>query len=202
MLLPGDEVHIRVAVGAGCTLHLIDIGGLVVYGRPDEIGDPSQWHARIDLAPRAHVTWEGLPTVITDAGSLARSLTITLADQSSAVVRETLVLGRTGERGGRLTADTDVSDPIGPLVRETLEVRGDAPVPGILGRNRVMDSILAVGDPTLTSALTTDLPGTTRLEFERAGTAVRYLGDAAHDSPLDDVRVGTRRLDAEPHRAA
>jgi urease accessory protein len=198
MLLPGDDVRIRIAVGAGCALTLVDIGGLVVYGRPGEAGDASQWHARVDLQPGAHLTWEGLPTVITDAGSLTRSLTITLAAGSSAVLRETLVLGRTGERGGRLTADMDVSDAIGPLVRETLEVRGDSPVPGILGPNRVMDSVIAVGD----QASVADVAGATRLELERGGTVVRYLGDAAHESPLGGLLIGAARLAREPARVA
>ena len=30
MLLPGDDVRIRITVGEGCTLRLVDIGGLVV----------------------------------------------------------------------------------------------------------------------------------------------------------------------------
>ncbi|MGB4778342.1 urease accessory protein UreD, partial [Microbacterium sp.] len=106
MLLPGDEVRVRIRVGAGCTLGLVDIGGLVVYGRGDA-GDASQWHAHLDLAADAHLTWDGLPTVVTDDGELARTLTVRLAAGSSAVLRETLVLGRTGERGGRLRTDTD-----------------------------------------------------------------------------------------------
>ncbi|WP_374976457.1 urease accessory protein UreD [Microbacterium trichothecenolyticum] len=194
MLLPGDDVRLRITVGEGCTLCLVDIGGLIVYGRPGETGDASQWHARVDLEPDAHLTWDGLPTVITDAGSLTRSLTIRLGRLSSAVLRETLVLGRTGELGGRLTADTDVSDTIGPLVRETLEVRGDARVPGILGANRVMDSIIAVGHQEPVA----DVPGATRLELDRGGTVLRYLGDAAHDSPLGGVLLGGARLDREP----
>ena len=194
MLLPGDDVRIRITVGEGCTLRLVDIGGLVVYGRPGETGDASQWHARVDVEPGARLAWDGLPTVITDAGSLTRSLTITLGHDASAVLRETLVLGRTGERGGRLTANTDVSDARGPIVREALEVRGDSRVPGILGANRVMDSIISVGD----QAPVADVPGVTRLELDRAGTVVRYLGESAHDSPLGGVLLDAALLDREP----
>lgn len=198
MLLPGDDVRLRITVGEGCTLALVDIGGLVVYGRPGETDDASQWHAQVGLERGAHLTWDGLPTVITDAGSLTRSLTITLGRDASAVLRETLVLGRTGELGGRLTAETEVTDDVGPIVRETLEVRGDSPVPGILGANRVMDSILAVGD----QASVADVPGTTRLELDRGGTVVRYLGAAAHDSPLGGVLLGVTPHDREPAHVA
>lgn len=198
LLLPGDDVRLRITVGEGCTLSLVDIGGLVVYGRPGETGDASQWHARVALERGAHLSWNGLPTVITDAGSLTRSLSVTLAGDSSAVLRETLVLGRTGERGGRLTSDMDVSDTIGPLVRETLEVRGDAPAPGVLGGTRVIDSIIAVGD----QAPVAHVFGATRLELDRGGTVVRYLGDAAHDSPLGSVLLGATPHTREPAHVA
>ncbi|MFE5409560.1 urease accessory protein UreD [Microbacterium sp. NPDC056569] len=198
MLLPGDDVRIRIRVGEDCTLSLVDIGGLVVYGRPGEAGAASQWHARVDLAARAHLAWDGLPTVITDAGSLTRSLTMTLARGSSAMLRETLVLGRVGERGGRLTADTDIRDAIGPILRETLEARGDARVPGILGPTRVVDSLIAVGDDVAVS----DVRGTTRLDLERAGTVLRYLGDAAHDSPLSGSLTVATRPHLEPAHVA
>ena len=188
MLLPGDEVLIDISVGEGCALTLTDIGGLVVYGRPGE-GDTSRWHARVDLSAGARLAWEGLPTVVTDAGQFVRSLTITLAPGSSAILRETLVLGRSGERGGRLTADTGISDPLGPLLRETLDVSGDSPVPGVLGRTRVMDSIVAVGDhgplPVVAGAVI--------LALERGGTVMRYLGDNAHLSPLGAVRLDDLR---------
>lgn len=197
MLLPGDGVHMRITVGQGCTLRLVDIGGLVVYGRPGEADAASQWHAHVELARDAHLTWEGLPTVITAAGDLSRSLTLRLEPASTAVLRETLVLGRVGERGGRLTADTDIADATGPILRETLEVRGDGGMPGILGASRVVDSIIAVGDAVALA----DVAGATRLDAERGGTVLRYLGDAAHDSPLGSVARIAAPV-AEPAHAA
>ena len=197
MLLPGDDVRLRIEVGEECALRLVDIGGLVVYGRTGEPGAASQWHARIDLAAGAHLVWEGLPTVVTDAGSLERSLAVRLAARSSALLRETLVLGRAGERGGRLTSDTDVTDAAGPLLRETVRVHGHAPVPGVLGAARVMDSISALGD----TALAVDVAGaagTARLELERGGTVLRHLGDEAHASPLGDIWDGLTRGAAVP----
>lgn len=180
MLLPGDDVRIRITVGEGCTLRLVDIGGLIVYGRSGEVGDASQWHAHVDLAAGAHLAWDGLPTVITDAGRLTRSLTMTLAAGASAVLRETLVLGRVGERGGALRADTDIRDAHGPILRESLQARGDMRVPGVLGRARVIDTVSAFGDHPPFD----EVAGAALLELERAGTVLRYLGDAAHDSPL------------------
>jgi urease accessory protein len=191
MLLPADRVRIRVSVGEGCILRLVDIGGLVVYGREGAADEASQWHARVDLAAHAHLTWDGLPTVITDAGVLTRSLTVRLASDASAMLRETLVLGRAGERGGRLAAETDAADAVGPILRESLEVTGADPVPGILGAERVVDSILALGD----HAPVADAPGAVRLDFERGGTMLRYLGDAAHASPLGSIHLAAATLE-------
>jgi len=189
MLMPGDDVRIQISVGEGCMLSLVDIGGLVVYGRTGEIGATSQWHARVDLAERAHLSWGGLPTVITDAGHLTRSLTVRLAPGSSAMLRETLVLGRAGEQGGRLRADTDAADAVGPILRESLEVSGRDPVPGVLGTERVMDSILAFGERVIVA----DVPGAARLDLERGGTVLRYLGEALHESPLAGFTIAASR---------
>ena len=194
MLLPGDAVRIEINVGEGCTLHLVDVGGLVVYGRPDETGEPSHWHARIDLANGAHLGWQGLPTVITDAGHLTRSLTVRLAADSSATLRETLVLGRSGERGGRVTTETDAADAVGPILRDRLEVSGAEPVPGVLGTDRIVDSILALGERSELA----DVPGAARLEFERGGAMLRYLGDALHESPLEGSGMGAVLLEPQP----
>lgn len=179
MLMPGDHVELDIRVGDGCSVRLVDIGGLIVYGR-EEVGQ-SQWHARLDLGADAHLVWDGLPTVVTDAGSLTRSMTVRLGAGASVIARETLVLGRSGERGGALTADVDVTDAAGPVLRERLQVRGDQPRPGILGSCRVVDSVLYLGE----GIEAPHVPGALRLDLERGGAVLRYLGDHAHDSPLE-----------------
>tara|TARA_Y100000114_G_scaffold155758_1_gene180772 strand:- start:357 stop:1148 length:792 start_codon:yes stop_codon:yes gene_type:complete len=181
MLMPGDHVELDVRVGDGCSVRLVDIGGLIIYGR-EEVGQ-SQWHAHLDLGADAHLVWEGLPTVVTDAGSLTRSMTVRLGAAASVVARETLVLGRSGERGGALTADVEVTDAAGPVLRERLQVRGDQPCPGILGSQRVVDSVLYLGE----GITAPHVPGAVRLDLERGGAVLRYLGDHAHDSPLESL---------------
>lgn len=198
MLLPGDDVRIDISVGEGCELTLVDIGGLVVYGREGRVGGASGWHACIELADRARLRWDGLPTVITDAGALTRSLTVRLAAGASAILRETLVLGRAGERGGRVQADTEITDAVGPILRETLDVAGGAPAPGILGADRIVDTILAVGE----RAVLPDVPGACLLSFERGGSMLRHMGRAAHDSPLPDVLARFAVPEVEPARVS
>jgi len=182
MLMPGDRVDLRIRVGDGCSLRLEDIGGLVVYGRPG--GDTaSAWHADLRLGAESVLIWDGLPTVITDAGALERRTTIRLGPRAGVLLRETLVLGRTGERGGRLASETDAADAAGPLLRETLHVDGGAPVPGVLGDQRVVDSILALGEHVPVPSV----DGATRLDLERGGAVLRHLGSHAHASPLEGL---------------
>lgn len=195
MLLPGDEVQMDITVGDGCTLNLVDIGGLVVYGRVGEDA-PSHWHIRIVVGTDAHLTWDGLPTVITDAGRLTRSLTVSLGRGSSSTVRETLVLGRAQEHGGHVTTSADIVDSAGPILRETLAVSGLEPVPGVLGSHRVVDSILAFGDRRPLA----EVDGAVRLDLDRGGTVLRHLGDAAHLSPLGDAWREDARSVAEGPR--
>lgn len=197
MLLPGDEVQMRIAVDEGCTLGLTDIGGLVVYGRAGGRDDPSHWDATVTLGARARLTWDALPTVIADAGALVRSLTVSVGEDAVAVVRETLVLGRTGERGGRLVAETSVADADGPLLRESLRLSGVDPVPGVLGNCRVLDSIVAVGESSATSGI----DGISRLDLERGGAVLRFLGDEAHESPLGAAWIDIARTSPAPNPA-
>jgi urease accessory protein len=197
MLLPGDDVRIDIRVDAGCELHLVDIGGLVVYGRPEGDEAPARWHAVVELAPAARVTWEGLPTVVTEHGRLLRSTTLRMASGSSALLRETLVLGRTGESGGELRSEMDAEDEHGPLLRETLEVRGARPEAGVLGRCRVMDSIVALGRRLDTE----EDDAVTRLELARGGTVLRDLCGAAHDSRLGELwRAVVRTSEEHPRQ--
>ncbi|WP_249353945.1 urease accessory protein UreD [Microbacterium sp. 2FI] len=174
VLLGGDHVHVGIDVGAGCTLEIQDVGGTVAYR-----GSRSSWVVDIRIGPDATLLWDGLPFVVTDGADVERRSTVTLEPGARAVIRETLVLGRHGERGGRLASALAVADRDGPILVERLEADGTAPEPGVLGVNRVHDAVVAVGfRPRLQP---------NDLEFERAGAMARHLSDHTHGSPLDPV---------------
>lgn len=174
VLLGGDRVHIEVDVGPGCTLEIEDVGGTVAYQ-----GAPSSWALKVRIGIGATLLWQGLPFVVTDDANTKRSTSLDLAVDARAVIRETLVLGRYGERGGRLVSTLAVSDADGPMLVERLEAEGSLPEPGVLGSNRVIDAVLAVGFRPPAR------PGD--LEFERPGSLARHLSDHTHGSPLDRV---------------
>lgn len=110
LLLGGDAITIDIAVGPGCRLRLLDVGGTVAY---DGEGRRSSWDATVTVAENAVLHWDGLPFVVSDGADVRRRTTIELADGAGLRLRETVVLGRSGERGGTIMIDTAVRDARG-----------------------------------------------------------------------------------------
>jgi urease accessory protein len=176
ILLGGDDVRVDVTVGAGCLLEIEDVGGTIAY-RAD--GRRSSWTMQVDVEEGGALIWRGLPFVVTDGAEVERRATLNLALGATAVIRETLVLGRHGESGGRLCSSFAARDADGPLLVEQLELDGLAPQPGVMGSHRVLDSVIALGFEPVTS------PGD--LVLESPGAIARRLGDETHTSRLDRV---------------
>lgn len=176
ILLGGDRVHVEVTVGTGCLLELEDVGGTIAY-RAD--GRASAWTMDVRIEPGGALLWRGLPFVVTDGAEVDRRTTLDLGAGATAVIRETLVLGRHGESGGRLRSSFVASDTDGPLLIEQLELDGLVPEPGVLGTHRVLDSVIALGfDPQTNDG---------DLVLEQPGAIARHLGAETHTSRLDRV---------------
>lgn len=174
MLLGGDDVRIDIDVGPACTLEIEDVGGTVAYP-----GARSSWVLEVRVGAGGTLLWNGLPFVVTDGADVARRTSVRLGLDARAVLRETLVLGRHGERGGRLISEFAVLDSGGPVLVERMDVDGSAPEPGVLGGNRVIEAVIAVGFRPPTRPLD--------LEFDQPGAMARHLSDHTHGSPLDAV---------------
>jgi urease accessory protein len=174
VLLGGDHVRVDIDVGPECTLEIEDVGGTVAY-----CGARASWILDVRVGAKATLLWQGLPFVVTDGADVERRTSLTLDTGARAVIRETLVLGRYGERGGRVNSTLAVVDSDGPVLLERLDANGGAPEPGVLGENRVIDAVVAVGfRPPSRPA---------DLEFDRPGSMARHLSDHTHGSPLDPV---------------
>lgn len=177
LLLPGDEVAIRIRVGSGCLLRLEDIGGTVAYGgRPER----SRWTADIELEEGAALVWAAKPLIVSDGAEIVRTTRARIDDGASLLLRETTVLGRSGERGGTIRSRTLVDQGRYPLLAEGLHASGSSPQPGVLGGHSVFDAVVLAGIcPEMRTA------GTMMLEGQ--GAVARHLGSHTHDSPLDAV---------------
>ena len=176
LLLGGDRVHLEIEVGEGCVLELEDVGGTIAY-RAD--GQRSSWTMDARVESGGTLLWRSLPFVVADGADVVRRSTVHLAAGATAVIRETLVLGRHGERGGRLASSFTARDPDGPLLVEHLDLDGSTPAPGVLGGHRVLDTVIALGFRPPVS--------TGDLVLEHPGAIARHLGTETHTSRLDRV---------------
>lgn len=116
LLLGGDRVRVEVHVGEGVELELVEVSGTVAYaGR----GRSASWDVDVRVDAGGLLLWDAAPFVVADGADVERSTRVSLADGGArgargvALLRETLVLGRSGEEGGRLRTRTrvDLSAP-------------------------------------------------------------------------------------------
>jgi urease accessory protein len=198
LLLGGDEVALDVEVGPGALLELSDIAGTVAYhGR----GRPATWHTALRLGVGARLVYAGEPLIVSDGADVSRTLTVDLAEDASARLRETVVFGRAGEVGGRLDTTTGLRRAGEDFCRERLLLDHDArDRPGILAGVRVLDTVLDLGRAPPDrreggSAPSADLRGCTTSFSARSdvvtyalldegSTLTRFLGAGLAESPL------------------
>ena len=180
LLLGGDEVALEVELGPGAVLDLFDVAGTVAYhGR----GRPASWQLAVTLAEGAALRYAGEPFVVADGADVTRTTSLDLAPSATARIRETVVLGRTGEAGGRLRTRTVVRVGGEDRWREDqlLDVAAGRTRPGLLGDHRVLDTVIALGPGEPPE------PAPPAVRFALvlgAGTVTRYLGRDLAASPL------------------
>ncbi|MGH3935453.1 MAG: urease accessory protein UreD, partial [Pseudonocardiaceae bacterium] len=145
--LGGDELALAVHLGIDTCLHVRSAGATVVQpGRP---AAPARWTVAADLADGAVLDWRPEPTVVCDGAGLCSSMTVALQDGARAVLREVVVLGRAGQRGGRFQGALTVERDGAPLLAHTLLLDGTDPVlagPAGTGGSRVVGMLAAVGE--------------------------------------------------------
>jgi len=181
LLLSGDEIRIEVVVGSGVHLDLMEPAGTIAY---DMRGGSARWDVSLELLPGASIGWHGQPFVVAAGARVLRTTRVSLAADAVARIRETLVLGRSGEGPGELVTTTSMSYGDQAVLVEELSLAPGRPRVGVLGDHRVIDTVYALG-PGTTSI---DVPaGAQRFELPVAGTMWRSLSGQAHESALEEV---------------
>lgn len=203
LLLGGDEVTIDVVVRAGAWLEVVETAGTVAYPGPT-----ASWTVQVRLEAGARLLWEGLPLVVAQGADVRRSTGVALDDGACAVLRETIVLGRAGEQGGRVRQRTRVTQGGRDLLVEDLDLAPSLRrAPGVLGAGgsrgaaRVLDVVAAFGfrpddaqardggraAPAPAGAGAPAGATTHRFDLAGPGAVVRHLGTHAHATPLDGL---------------
>ena len=145
--LGGDDLALDVRLGAGCAALLRSAAATVVQaGRSP---GPARWTVTASAAQRAVLDWRPEPTVVCDGAQLHSRITVALQPGARAVLREVVVLGRTGQRGGNFIGELAVDLDGSPLLAHTVLLDGTDPVlagPAGTGGARVVGMLAVVGE--------------------------------------------------------
>lgn len=142
----GDQVDLRVRVRPGARLRLRGIAATVAL--PGQRDAHSRSTVHIEVAAGGMIDYLPEATVISARAHHQAEMTIELGEGSRARCRETLVLGRYGERPGQLSTTTHVVRAGTPLLRQRLDIGGHrlAGSAGYLAGARVLASETVVWD--------------------------------------------------------
>jgi urease accessory protein len=177
LLLAGDHVRIEVKVEGAVRVEIIETAGTVAYAMR---GGSSSWDVDLTLTAGAHLTWHGEPFVVSEGADVTRSTSLTLEADCKLALRESLVLGRHGETGGRLS--TVLRAVVGGdlVLAEDLDLSAQARRGwAILGSARCLDTVTTLGFRLPDDEQT--------LQLEGVGSIARRLVADHHESDLGKV---------------
>ena len=180
LLLGGDRVEVELRVGPGAWLEIVETAGTVAY---DADGELSTWTVRAAVGAGGLLLWHGEPLVVSSGANTLRDSSFDLGESATVCLRETLVLGRSGEQGGALRTRTTARRGGVPLLVEELDLTElvDRRQPGMLGGTTIVDTVTWLGGP---SPLVPTVDPGSRFELaDHAGTVARVLRRDTAGSP-------------------
>ncbi|MGH3822514.1 MAG: urease accessory protein UreD [Pseudonocardiaceae bacterium] len=145
--LGGDDLTLDVTVGTGSSLQLRSVAAMVV--QPGRLPAAARWTVAAALGPGAVLDWQPEPTVICDGAELHSQLTVVMQSGARAILREQIVLGRAGQRGGRFAGELTIELVGVPLLVHTMLLDGADPAltgPAGTGGARVVGMLVVVGE--------------------------------------------------------
>ncbi|HZO35896.1 MAG TPA: urease accessory protein UreD [Solirubrobacteraceae bacterium] len=145
-LLSGDRLELDVVLGAGAAVELVEVAAMVA--QPTRGGPAARLAIAATLGAGARLHWDARPLVLTAGCDLRRRIDVRLGRGAVAVLRDTLVFGRTGEEPGRLASRTTAEVGGVALHDEGLDTGDLATLrsPAVVGGARVLDVVALYGD--------------------------------------------------------
>jgi urease accessory protein len=145
--LGGDELEVTVRVGAGARLRLSSVAATLAMPGPH--GGESSLTVTIEVADGASLEYLPQPTVITERARHESRIHAELAGLARLRCGETIVLGREGERSGRMGSTMVLRRDGKPLLCQRSEV-GDPVTDGspasLAGRRVLGTEVLVWGE--------------------------------------------------------
>jgi urease accessory protein len=141
--LGSDRIEVDVEIEAGAALELTATAATLAY--------PASERASISITCRvgaeARVAWLAQPLILAAGCNLVSNVDVDLADGAAAVVRETVVLGRHGERAGRYRGTVRCDQSGRPLLRDEVRIDGTNPTTALvaLGDARAISTLAILG---------------------------------------------------------
>ena len=157
-------------------MEIVEPGGTVAYAMR---GRTARWDVTVEVEEGGSLIWHGEPFVVAEGADVLRCATVDVATDARVVIRETLVLGRSGERPGLLVARTDVHRGGNQVLVEELDAALG------LGPHRVLDQVLHLGGDFPSAEYTMTLDSGDRLH--------RWLGQSLHSSPVRTSHLTLQR---------
>jgi len=144
----GDHFTVRADVGPGARLRVGSAAATLPL--PRQHGGQARQDVRITVAAGGELHWLPEPLISVTGSELAVHTHVDLAPGARLVLREELVLGRTGEDPGRLTSRLTVRVDGRPVLDQELDcgpgAEGGWDGPAVLGGHRAVGQ-LVVCDP-------------------------------------------------------
>lgn len=145
--LGGDDLRLDVVVGPGARLRLSGVNATLAL--PGSRAEGSTSTVNIKVESGGSIEYLPEPTIVTQRARHVAALTAELDAGARIRAREVLVLGRTGERPGRLATSLHVTHLGGPVLRQDLHIGEpalDASTAYLAGRT-VLATELRCGEP-------------------------------------------------------
>ncbi|MGV9777276.1 urease accessory protein UreD [Streptosporangium sp. NPDC003464] len=147
--LGGDRLRIEAAADHGAHLHITTAAATIALRGPTT--EHATYDVHLRVAEHASLHWLPQPLISAARSNLRQSCTIDLAPTARLLLREEVVLGRSGEPPGRLSTRLTVHRAARPLLEQQTMFGPGAPGwdgPAVLAGHRAVGQILIV-DPAL-----------------------------------------------------
>ncbi|WP_214408252.1 urease accessory protein UreD [Pseudonocardia lacus] len=146
--LGGDDFSLDVEVLAGASLCVRSAAVTLVQPAGAAATAPAHWRVAAEVGGGGWLDWAPEPTVVCDGAAMCSRLRVRLAADAGAVLREQVVLGRHGQRGGRHRGELVVEVGGEALLAHTTELDGADDVlrgPGGTAGSRAVGTLLLAG---------------------------------------------------------